>query len=523
MAAKILLAESVNFLQVCRFSFFSANHIPVCTKCKNVVTSSSSSSKGLPPIRLCSTAKSSASTSDTKVVSGEQDAASKLPPVHDVREKFIPMSRRNLVRQLIQEEDFLNDDERKRFEAFAVSLDNAIVNQYHSTLSELKSLFDPLNPDKDTISSQQLSKQEKMDSEFWLLQKLSSVMEKANFHELPKHQVDEALAIHAAGEGVMVSVDTKNYDVLKFWALGKGAPTIRTPWYTRLASGAFYKVTKKTPPNPIKYYKRVVVAVRTKNSQTLMLKMFKEVPVTALEQLLPDGKIQMTKLDQGILATMIGIGTLSILVKSVSYLADLKLQWTLIAASVTGLVALNAFNSYKNRRTRYMVQLSRMLYYKNIANNRGLLTLLVDRAEDEALKEVLLVYAFLLTSRNSSTVLSDDSLSTSSALSVIGGLSVSELEHTIEAWIKNKTGGNIRFDSNSATTLLQNFGIMVDDDDCLGVVPIDAALLSLPRQPVSILERSKESDLEEGYDKVFFEQDSSYKFQDRKQKRHGWK
>ncbi|XP_071959684.1 transmembrane protein 143-like [Antedon mediterranea] len=520
MAAKLLLTESINFLQVSRFSFFNFKQNQIC---QNAVTSYK---KGHHIVRLCSTTSAPSTTSvdsDAKPVSTtEQEAASRLPPVQDFREKFIPMSRRSLVRQLIQEDNFLDDDERKRFEEFAVSLDNAIVNQYHSTLSELKSLFDPLNPDKDTISSRPVTRQERMDSEFWLLQKLSLVMEKANFHELPKHQVDEALAIHAAGEGVMVSVDTKNYDVLKYWALGKGTPVINKPWYNRLASSAFYRISKRTPPNPIEYFKRVVVAVRTKNSPTLMLKMFKEVPVTALEQLLPDGKIQMTKLDQGILATMISIGSLSIFVKSVSYLADLKVQWTLIAASVTGLLALNAFNSYKNRRTRYMVKLSHMLYYKNIANNRGLLTLLVDRAEDEALKEVLLVYAFLLTQRNSST-LTSETLSTSNALSVIGGLSSSDLEHKIESWVKSKTAGNIRFDSKSATNLLQDFGIMVDSDDSLAVVPLDAALLSLPRKHVSILERAKESDLEEDYDKVYFEEETSYKLKDRKQKKHGWK
>ena len=37
--------------------------------------------------------------------------------------------------------------------------------------------------------------------------------------------------------------------------------------------------------------------------------------------------------------------------------------------------------------------------FQNIANNRGLITLLVDRAEDESLKEAILTYAFILNSR----------------------------------------------------------------------------------------------------------------------------
>ena len=39
-----------------------------------------------------------------------------------------------------------------------------------------------------------------------------------------------------------------------------------------------------------------------------------------------------------------------------------------------------------------------MLYFKNLANNQGLLASIVSRAEDESFKEALLVYTFLLTS-----------------------------------------------------------------------------------------------------------------------------
>lgn len=42
------------------------------------------------------------------------------------------------------------------------------------------------------------------DSEFWLLQKLAILMERANFYELPESVVNKALDEHEAGEGVMV-------------------------------------------------------------------------------------------------------------------------------------------------------------------------------------------------------------------------------------------------------------------------------------------------------------------------------
>ena len=196
-----------------------------------------------------------------------------------------------------------------------------------------------------------------------------------------------------------VSVNAKNYDILRFWALGKELPKDTTPWYKRLSKSAFYKAAKRTPPPPVRYYKRIVVAVKPKGQDKVMLKMFKEIPTGALEQLLPDGKIKMSAFDQGLLTLTVSIGSLSVLAKAVTVLADIQVQWTLIVAGITGLLGLRAWNSYKNRRTRYMMHLSRTLYFKNVANNRGLLALLVDRAQDESFKESLLAYTFLLTNR----------------------------------------------------------------------------------------------------------------------------
>ena len=62
--------------------------------------------------------------------------------------------------------------------------------------------------------------------------------------------------------------------------------------------------------------------------------------------------------------------------------------------------------------------MNRTLYYNNIANNRGLLALLVDRAEDELFKEAIATYTFLLTHRQPSIHDLPSSEQTSEALGV---------------------------------------------------------------------------------------------------------
>ena len=163
-------------------------------------------------------------------------------------------------------------------------------------------------------------------------------------------------------------------------------------------------ILRRSPPKPQEYYKRVVAAVRLKRDDKLLLKAFKEVPVNALTKLLPDGHVKMARLDRGIFATLAGIAGVSITAKLVCILAHVHTDWMMIVTGVSGLAAIQAWTSYKNRHLSYVNDLTRMLYFKNIANNRGLLTLLVDRAEDELFKEALLTYTFLLTNRPPSTV-----------------------------------------------------------------------------------------------------------------------
>ena len=68
-----------------------------------------------------------------------------------------------------------------------------------------QTLFDPINPDKDTVQTRKWTPREREDSEFWLLQRLDEIMERANFHELPQSTVTKALEEHEAMEGVRVS------------------------------------------------------------------------------------------------------------------------------------------------------------------------------------------------------------------------------------------------------------------------------------------------------------------------------
>ncbi|XP_078697269.1 transmembrane protein 143-like [Branchiostoma floridae x Branchiostoma belcheri] len=408
-------------------------------------------------------------------------------------ERFIPITRRSLIQHLVQHPGLLTSREKVKFDKFFQALDSAVVTTYHGTLTELKALFDPLNPDKDTISTRQWNRRERAENEFWLLQKLAIVMEKANFHELPKPVVEVALQEHQAGDGVMVRVDATRYDILRFWALGKEVrPPVPVPLAKRLltALGRLVTRSKSVEPQAQETFKRLVVAVRHNKDGKLTLKAFKDIPINALEQVLPEAKVRMSQFDQAFLYFSVGITSLGMLIKLVTVMASYQVNWSLIVGGVSGLIAARTWSSYKNRHMRYLAELSKTLYYRNIANNRGLLTLLVDRAEDESVKETLLVYTFLLSYQ-----------SAGSGTEAPGGAAIGALEKDIEKWVLEKTGSQIRFHADEAVQFLSSFGILKQENNLLSVVPLDTAIACLPWQPVGMDSRSEEFDVEEGYDR----------------------
>ena len=77
---------------------------------------------------------------------------------------------------------------------------------YFRNIPSFQTLFDPINPDKDTVQTRKWTPHERADNEFWLLQRLDDIMEKANFQSLPQSEVKKALESHNASEGVKVKL-----------------------------------------------------------------------------------------------------------------------------------------------------------------------------------------------------------------------------------------------------------------------------------------------------------------------------
>ena len=236
---------------------------------------------------------------------------------------------------------------------------------------------------------------ERQDREYLLLQKLSKVLYKAGFYELPQEAVQDALKEHDIGDGVLVKVDPRKYDILRIWVVGKDMQDDdKTIGLARKARKSVrYQVYGR--PSTRERYKRVIIAVRTKNQRKLILKTFKDIPCPNLEHLLPEGKIEMTRFDQILVGLSLSIGITTAVVKLITLMADHQVGVLPIATVITVLLLARTWSVYTSRRNKYLADLTQTLYFKSMANNRALLTLVVDRAEDEVYKAAMLAYSFI--------------------------------------------------------------------------------------------------------------------------------
>ena len=291
------------------------------------------------------------------------------------REHFLPLTRPSLIRLIATDQSLLNDEERLLFHSLCEGFDSAVVQRYHPILNELKHLFQPINPDQNAP----LRSEDRLDNEFWLLQKIDDLLHRSNFTELPRNVLLERFR-----SSEQLQINGYDYDVLKFWILGREEMPIEElsrwkRWFGRRSS------TRSAN----EYFKRVVLAVRLKGQDRLYFKAFRDVRLEDLPQLLPVGKLRLAPEQRRQIRWTLLVGSATAVTQLITTMAELNLPSLWIGG--TALTALMALRTYRNSfqaKIDYLAQMNRVLFYKNIASNKQLLGMIVDRAEDELSKEM---------------------------------------------------------------------------------------------------------------------------------------
>jgi len=213
-----------------------------------------------------------------------------------------------------------------------------------------------------------------------------------------------------------------------------------------------------------------------------VLKMFRNVPKADIEMLFPNTNVRMRTSDKlliGIPAVSGGIAAIAKLGPPLLLLGSLFGYWLgrqeqppelnepALIAFFVGLAAFigylwKQFSRFKNRKLKFMQELTQNLYFRNLDNNAGVFHRLANDAEDEECKEAMLAYYFLLTSDRP--------------------LSEAELDRGIEHWIAANYHCDIDFEVDDALRKLVRLNLVRQENGKLSVISVEAAIAELDRQ-----------------------------------------
>ncbi|KAM6452524.1 transmembrane protein 143 isoform 1-T3 [Liasis olivaceus] len=368
----------------------------------------------------------------------------------DYQEKYIPFSKNQLVDALVKEFHSSNHEERISFLQFVSQVDSSLVPHYYSILEQLKTRYTPINPDRDTLQEFYLTDAERLTKEQDVLAKMEPLLDQANFNKLSEEALAYALIVNHPHDEVQVTVNLDQYEYITFWALGQRIGPLRVMTAARAQRRGFFGTARI--PADRHYFKRVIVAARTKNAH-LVLKCFKDIPLEGLEQLLPSVKVRTSIFYRALLNTMLVVSGLALFVNvGMVVLSDLKIGTTTLLFFFAALMAFRAWKVFGQRRNIHSLELVHMLYYRSTSNNSELLDALTLRAQEEHAKEVILAHSFLLRCHPQHPLPKETGVETDSR-------PVEHLREQVEAWLRLRSGLEINFCAERACKHLKELGI----------------------------------------------------------------
>ncbi|HEX9794145.1 MAG TPA: DUF3754 domain-containing protein [Planctomycetota bacterium] len=351
--------------------------------------------------------------------------------------RFVPVDPERLQRDLFADAglDSAERGARERvLRRHAALFDHRLVRE----LRRLKAHYLPFNPDLEAVPPPALASGERAGLHAGFRARVAQLLQAANFDELSEEDFNSALN-RTSPRGVRVEVDFASFEEVAVFFRGVAELSVEK----RSARHLYLK--KKSVPYPT--YRRLFLLVKMRRrgdgSETpILLKLFRDVPRSDLEMLLPNTRVRMTSIDKLKLGVTGGGGTLGGVVAMVGKIgvAANPATW---AIALVGLAAVlwRQVSKVFVQRTRYMAALAERLYFHSLDTNFGAVSQLVETAGEEEWKEAALAWHFLLESG-------------------ADGLDHDELDRRVETWITERYGQTVDFDVRDGVRKLLEDGLV---------------------------------------------------------------
>jgi hypothetical protein len=393
-------------------------------------------------------------------------------PASPASKTFIPISRADIIKAVSSPELWRGESERRLAQRVFYKIGCLRQHQSAKALNELSEAYDPFNPDDDTLNQEEFSVDQRTQKRRELVDKLRKHALSANYEELTEEGMEEVLS-NASPDGVEVDVDFTEFEVKLLFFRGEATVTrskrnmaklflshyhYPVPIYLRLLLALKFK-TEEVRIREImaadnideqaarkKLHKLRKHLPKDASTEHVYLKIFKNIPRYDVEMLFPNIRVKMKYRDKLQLGGSALVGTLTwALGTATKLLVAVALSPVMLAIALLSGVGGIMYAQIRNifiTRDRYRMQLAQSLYFQNLANNQGALALIVDEAEEEDIKEEVLLYTHLLERP-------------------VSPAELDRVDARIEAFLKAKFGIDVNFDFHDALERLLASGLVV--------------------------------------------------------------
>lgn len=372
----------------------------------------------------------------------------------DARERFIPFTTSTILERVLSDPRF-SPKEAEQFDLLFKMVDSRFHFEFLDRIEELKKCYEPFDPDPDTWFCRTLTAEQAARDRRTLCDGIRKLLKDGNFSPLSKDQLRQCLELQPHG-GLAIRVNLDDYPELEVHYRGVREETRyrrhwrawfrRLPYRVRILKRAAVLVTS-VEKSPDRLNDRRLVSGEPIRERVI-LKLFKDVVIDDLKMMLPKPKPVMRLFDKLKVGGTVAGGVGTTLWKLLSMLFTATVISPLVLVVVLGGFVGAFFKgifSFLARKTKYMQTLSSCLYFQNLANNVSALTRLVDAAEAQESKELLLAYFILYIERHRD-------------------FTMDELDQRVEQWLLDQFGQPVDFEVEDAVRKLIEKDLMVERD-----------------------------------------------------------
>ena len=390
---------------------------------------------------------------------------------HRHLEHSILVRKGDLVKLILDDCGFDNP-EKKNLVLLLETLSSLLFMEFAEPLEAMKSEYYFFDPDSNYLplitksDPSELSVPEPLPSVDTLEARFVKLLEHANFKRVTWENVHKWEQESSRYWGLNVEIRQEEFDRLlmyyrgetfllrrsaKWWIPWK-QDKVPTPGFSRFA--IFVKMKKKHPDNT------------STVSDHVFLKLFKDLPKNEIPMVLPGAKARLNRLDQSMigypLVTGLGLVLYNIIIGflKVGIVALVGITiWPLALAF--GGYGYRSYYNYVTKRQNYDLRMTKNLYFQLLDSNSGVVSRLIDEAEEQQSREAMLGYYCLL------------------KYAPEKGWSSQQLDDFVELFFAQHFVKKIDYDVVDGIKKLKSLGLVEESGHKLKAIPVKDALQKL--------------------------------------------